>query len=159
MTNELLKSYTKRIACATRSELVVIVYEVIITDLKDSIEAHDDGDGMQFEKSLKHSKRFLKELMASLDYSYKISYELMSLYIYINKLIVSAMFKKDKSYIEDAVGIMKDLMIGFEEVSRVDNSDPVMKNTQQIYAGLTYGKGILNEVSLNSNDRKRGFKA
>lgn len=159
MTNELLKSYTKRIAGASKSELVVIMYEVILTDLNDSIEAIENGDSDQFESSLKHSKRFLKELMASLDYSYKISFELMRLYIYVNKLIISAMFQKNKGFIEDAIIIMNRLMNGFEVVSKEDNSGPVMKNAEQIYAGLTYGKGVLNEVSLNSNENKRGFKA
>ncbi len=159
MTDELLKSYTKRIAGASKSELVVIMYEVILTDLKDSIDAYENGDGDQFERSLKHSKRFLKELMASLDYSYKISFELMKLYIYVNKLIISAMFQKNKGFIEDAIIIMNRLLIGFVEVSKQDNSGPVMKNTEQIYAGLTYGKGILNEVAIGRNETKRGFKA
>lgn len=164
MTNELLKSYTKRITSASRSELVVIIYEVILTDLNDSIEAFDQGNSVQFEKSLKHSKRFLKELMASLDYRHKISYELMSLYIYVDKLIVAAMFQRNKKLIEDVIIIMKDLMIGFEGVSKEDSTGPVMKNTEQIYAGLTYGKGVLNEISLDdtslySVSSKRGFKA
>lgn len=164
MTNELLKSYTKRITSASRSELVVIIYEVILTDLNDSIEAFDQGNSVQFQKSLKHSKRFLKELMASLDYRHKISYELMSLYIYVDKLIVAAMFQRNKKLIEDVIIIMKDLMIGFEGVSKEDSTGPVMKNTEQIYAGLTYGKGVLNEISLDdtslySVSSKRGFKA
>lgn len=159
MTNELLKSYTKRIAGASKSELVVIMYEVILTDLNDSIEAYDNGDIGEFEKSLKHSKRFLKELMASLDYSYKISFELMRLYIYVNKLIISGMYQKNKGFIDDAIIIMNRLMIGFEEVSKEDNSGPVMKNTEQVYAGLTYGKGILNEIAINTNETSRGFKA
>lgn len=159
MTNDLLKSYTKRIAGASRSELVVIIYEVILKDLNDSIVAHENSDSYEFEKLLKHSKRFLKELMASLDYRYKISFELMRLYIYVNKLIVNAMFQKNTVFIEDAIEIMSNLLIGFEEVSKEDNSDPVMKNTEQIYAGLTYGKGVLNEVALNTNRTKRGFKA
>lgn len=164
MTNELLKSYTKRITSASKSELVVIIYEVILTDLNDAIEAFEQGDSEQYVKSLKHSKRFLKELMASLDYRYKISYELMSLYIYVDKLIVTAMFQKNKALIEDVIIIMKDLKIGFEGVSKEDSTGPVMQNTELIYAGLTYGKGVLNEISLNdtslySDSSKRGFKA
>lgn len=34
-----------------------------------------------------------------------------------------------------------------------------MQNTQQVYAGLTYGRGTLNEVFMNPNEYARGFKA
>jgi len=30
---------------------------------------------------------------------------------------------------------------------------------QQVYAGLTYGKGTLNETYLNAQDYNRGFNA
>jgi flagellar protein FliS len=34
-----------------------------------------------------------------------------------------------------------------------------MKNTGQLYAGLTYGKGVLNETYVDPNQQNRGFLA
>ena len=51
------------------------------------------------------------------------------------------------------------LLESFEEVARQDESGPVMENTQQIYAGLTYGKDSLNEVFLQGDENSRGFRA
>ena len=51
-------------------------------------------------------------------------------------------------------------MESFEQVAKQDTSGAVMANTQQIYAGLTYGKGTLNEVSMSlDGNTYGGFKA
>jgi len=55
--------------------------------------------------------------------------------------------------------VLKKLLIGFEGVSKEDHSGPMMRNTQQLYAGLTYGKGKLNETYIDLNSRNRGFTA
>ena len=34
-----------------------------------------------------------------------------------------------------------------------------MSNTQQVYAGLTYGRGSLNEMYVDPNQASRGFRA
>ena len=34
-----------------------------------------------------------------------------------------------------------------------------MRNAQQLYAGLTYGKGSLNETFIDPNSKSRGFIA
>ena len=54
--------------------------------------------------------------------------------------------------------VMGKLKEAFIKVAKQDNSAPVMKNTQQVYAGLTYGKGSLNEVLLTGNDSNRGYR-
>ena len=48
---------------------------------------------------------------------------------------------------------------GFDGIKMQDTSGPVMQNVQQVYAGLTYGKGTLNETYLNVQDYNRGFQA
>ena len=53
--------------------------------------------------------------------------------------------------------IFEKLLIGYKKVSEEDTSGPVMKNTQQVYAGLTYGRGTLNEMYVNGNEARRGF--
>ena len=53
---------------------------------------------------------------------------------------------------------MTKLKAAFEEVAKQDTSEPLMENTQQVYAGLTYGKGSLNEVLMSRDEYNRGYR-
>ena len=97
--------------------------------------------------------------MASLDYRYKISYDLLSLYLYTSKQIIRAIVKQNPLTLQSAKVILKKLLTGFEGVSKLDTSGPMMRNTQQLYAGLTYGKGTLNETYVDPGNKSRGFIA
>lgn len=46
----------------------------------------------------------------------------------------------------------------FEEIAKQDTSGPVMENSQQVYAGLTYGKGSLNEVAIDPEHLGEDFR-
>lgn len=56
-------------------------------------------------------------------------------------------------------GIFEALLPSFKEVAKQDDSEAVMKNVQTIYAGLTYGRGTLNETIDSGADANRGFEA
>ncbi len=159
MVNDLIKAYTARISQASRSQLVVIMYEIILSDIESAKKHYEAGQIDSYTRELKHAQRFLNELMATLDYRYELSYQLMSLYIFINKTIITAIYQKKSDNLTDAEAILKILMDGFKGIIKEDKSGPVMQNTQQLYAGLTYGKGVLNETYLNPNEQSRGFRA
>lgn len=158
MNKEAVRSFTARISQASRSELVVILYEMTLTDIDDAIKAFNENNMEVYERELKSAQRCVSELMACLDYRYKISFDLLSLYIYTNRQIITAYMKHDPKTLQYAQLVLKKLLTGFKEVSRADKSGPVMLNTQQLYAGLTYGKGTLNET-LEKPDNNRGFIA
>lgn len=157
MTKEALQGYTARITQASKSELIVIIYEIIISSAKEAIGAHNKKDIVSFDKELKQAQKLLRELMVALDYSYQISFDLLSLYIFVNKQFITAIIKKKPDTLDSAVSVLEKLLIGFEGVSKEDTSGPMMYNTQQLYAGLTYGKGTLNETYIDPEDRNRGF--
>ena len=60
------------------------------------------------------------------------------------------------SGLEEAEKIMRRLYHSFAEAAKSDTSAPIMSNTQQIYAGMTYGRNQLNENDMNY-DNQRGF--
>ncbi|MFU0827962.1 MAG: Flagellar protein FliS [Lachnoclostridium sp.] len=159
MKKDMVQAFTARVAQASRSELVVIMYEIILEDIKSARSNYEEDRLNQYVKDLKHGQRILNELMATLDYRYALSAQLMSLYIFINKSLVTAMMQKKVELLKDIEEILMTLKKGFEGICKEDMSGPVMQNTQQVYAGLTYGKGILNEVNLNANEQSRGYKA
>ncbi len=157
MNKEAIHSFTARITQATKSELIVILYEMTLTEIEDARAAFDLGDLEQFDKGLKKAQKYISELMAVLDYRYTISYDLLSLYLYASKQIITAIMKRSPICLDRAETVLKKLLTGFEGVSQQDTSGPMMRNTQQLYAGLTYGKGKLNETYLDPNNGNRGF--
>ena len=159
MKKEAIQEYATRVSQASKSDLIVILYEMILTELKEGKDAFQENDLLSYEKNLKQAQKYLVELMGSLNYTYELSLELLSLYIFVNERIITALMKKEPTYIDSAESIMDKLLVGFEGVSKADNSGPAMKNTQQVYAGLTYDKGKLNETYLDPNDNNRGFIA
>ena len=59
---------------------------------------------------------------------------------------------------KEAKKVMDELGDAFEQLAEQDKSKPLMGNTQKVIAGITYGKGTLNE-SLMGNQASRGFWA
>lgn len=159
MNKETIQSFTARITQASKSELVVILYEMSLVRIEEAEKAYQENDLSNFDKELKSAQKYVSELMAALDYRYKISYDLLSLYLYTSKHIIKAIVKQNPLTLQYAKTILTKLLSGFEEVSKADTSGPMMRNTQQLYAGLTYGKGALNETFIDPSNKSRGFIA
>jgi flagellar secretion chaperone FliS len=159
MKKEAIKAFTARVTQASKSELTVILYEMILTEIQEAREAFEMNDLAAFDKELKLAQRYVTELQATLNYSYAISFDLLSLYLYVNKRIIQAIIRRIPDTLDSAESVLKKLLVGFEGVRQSDNSGPVMRNTQQLYAGLTYGKGYLNETFIDPSNKSRGFIA
>lgn len=159
MNKEAIQSFTARITQASKSELIVILYEMTLVRIEEAEKAYKDNNLNVFDKELRGAQRYVSELMAALDYRYVISYDLLSLYLYTNKHIITALVKQNPTTLQSAKNILKKLLVGFEGVSKLDTSGPMMRNTQQLYAGLTYGKGSLNETYIDPSNKNRGFIA
>ena len=159
MKKEALQAFTARVTQASKSELIVILYEMILTEIKEAREAYESGDLITFDKNLKRAHKYMNELISPLDYHYSISYDLLNLYLYVNKRMITAIIKRNPVSLDSAESVLQKLLVGFEGVTREDKSGPMMRNTQQLYAGLTYGKGRLNETYIDPNNGSRGFIA
>lgn len=159
MTQDQIQTYTLRVSQASPCELVVIMYDIILDDVKNARAAKTAGNQKQYQDDLTHAGKFVNELMGALDFSQPISFRLMSLYIYVNKMIVQARVSGKWDSLNDVELVIEKLRAGFDGIKDQDTTGPVMQNVQQVYAGLTYGKGKLNETYLNAQDYNRGFKA
>lgn len=159
MNKESLQIYTKRVTQGSKSDLILVMYDVILEDLRTATEAYENGDMDTFDHDLKHAQKFVNELIGTLNYKYVMALDLVQLYIYVNKKIITAIVKRNPETLLTVKNVMESLRIGFEGVAKEDTSGPVMQNTQKIYAGLTYGKGSLNESFVDVKESSRGFKA
>lgn len=159
MKKEKRQEYSARIVQANRTQLLVIVYEIIQEELEEALRSLEENNIELFDSCLGNAHKFLQELMGTLDYQYEISFSLMSLYKYISKQIISARHSKKKEQLQECSKMIESLCIGYEEVSKQDPSGPLMANAQKVYAGLTYGKGSLSEVTVEDGNGKRGLYA
>ena len=113
------------------------------------MEVHDDMEDFVF--NMKKSKQFLNNVYSALDFSYDISKQLMSLYMYMDRCLISSIVKQTPVEIDTVLSILTKLKSSFVEVSKFDKSGAVMQGGEQVYAGLTYGKGVLNEVAVRQH--------
>ena len=141
MTKEQIQEYTLKVTQGTKTDLVVITYDIILTYINTGLEEYEKENMDDFVWNMKKSAEFLSELIHSLDFQYEISYELMSLYLFIQKTLNNAVFKKTNENLASAIKIIENLKVGFKKVAKSDGSGPVMENAGQVFAGLTYGKG------------------
>ncbi|MGN0348842.1 MAG: flagellar protein FliS [Roseburia sp.] len=155
MKKEQMQDFTRRISRCNRSELVVILYEVLFAHLADAKEAYRDEDWGEFKEALRRSERTIRELMGALDFSYGLANELGSIYVFCKETLAKAMYKRNLDEIDLAEELMRKLYEAFVEVAKQDTSDPLMSNTQQVYAGYTYGREDVD--TYQEFDASRGF--
>lgn len=152
------KAYGARITQANRSELVVILFELMLDSIQTAQNSFASGDLEEADRELKRAQGFLQEMRGSLDFQYEISTRLASLYRYVNEQLVSSIVRCKDVNLDSCQRVLRGLMTSFQEVAKQDTSGPVMENSQQVFAGLTYGKGSLNEIAVDVSGN-RGFRA
>lgn len=149
MTKEEMNVFSLRIANCSKTELVVITYDIVLKYIDSACRSYDEGDldGVVF--NFKKAKQFLNNLSSSLDFKYGISYELMNLYMYVNNCLVRNIAKRNVENVDSVKEVINRLRSSFDEISSLDQSGKVMKNSEQVYVGYTYGRtSTLNEVRV-----------
>ena len=149
MTEEKIREYSLRISQCSRSELVVITDEIVISYVNDARTAFNLEKWEDFRFQLRKARQFIDELSSSLDMRYEISYQLMSLYCYVRKCLIHASIALTIEGLDEVIHIMEALKKACSKVATQDKTGKVMENSQKVYAGLTYGPGSkLNEIVL-----------
>ena len=158
MDKEKQKDFARRVTQANRTELVAVTCDIIIENIECASGMLKTGNAPEYRNELKSAQNFLGELIRSLDYNYPIASDLLKIYAYVQKILVASdVSGKDKG-LEEVRGIMAKIGSAFTQIAPQDTSGSVMENTQQIVAGLTYGKGTLNEADVTAGSN-RGFLA
>lgn len=157
MTDELKKEFTLKITQANSTELIVILYDMILVYVDEAKEAFEKNNEEDYMQSLRKIRNCIGELMESLNLDYEMARNMYSLYVFFLKEIVKAETKKEKfAYLENIKPMIESLRNAYNQVACENKSGPVMKNTQTVYAGLTYGKKDVN-VNLEQLSN-RGFR-
>lgn len=138
--------------------MIVIIYDIVFAYIEDAKQSYAAGDHEGFKNALRKAQRAVDELIHALNFQYEVSKNLYSLYVFSKETMAKAIVKNSTDELEDVLAVLKDLYEAFMEASKQDHSLPLMQNTQQVYAGMTYGKNDLTET-FQVPETSRGFFA
>lgn len=155
MENELKQEFTRRLSQCNSGGMIVITYDIFFAYIEDAKKAWKTKEREEFKTAIRKSQRTLDELMGALDMSYDIAHTLYPIYLYCKEELAKTMYENRLERLDVAEDIMKRLYASFVKAAEQDNSEPIMGNAQQVYAGMTYGRTSLNENLMN--DGSRGF--
>ena len=155
MTAEQKQEFTRRISMSNRTGLIVILLEMLQCYLQDAADA---GEPEEFKDAIRKAQQVLRRLEDDLNFKYELSVQLMQLYLFSQRELSLAMARRSKEIIQSVQRIIQPLLEAFTEVAKKDNSPVLMTNTQQVYVGMTYHKGVLSE-NIGADQPGRGYYA
>lgn len=156
MTKELKQEYTLRITQANKTQLITILYEMVLIYIEEAEEALTADNRADYKSAISKIRGCMNELTASLNLEYDLAHNLLQLYLYINRELVQASMHCNKQNLEHVRMVIGELQKAYKKIEDQDVSGPVMGNTQTVYAGLTYGRNTLTE-SIADPASNRGF--
>lgn len=158
MTSEHKQHYTLRITQANKTELIIILYEMLLDYIEEANKGFELGDATMSRDAIRKAKACLEELIASLNLHYQPAPQLLSLYLYCNREFIKADARNEKEPLYHIQNVIQQLLKAYRELAKQDHSEPVMENSQTVYAGFTYSKDRLAE-NLADQGFNRGFRA
>ena len=160
MESAVKQEFTRRISQANSTEMVVILYEIALTYIREAGQLAEQGRGgdmEQFHLSISHARSCISELIASLHMEYAPAPEMYRLYKYCIRLLAVCEARQKAESLAEVTKILTALHDAYASVAHLNQDGPVMGNSQSVYAGLTYGRDSLNENMMGQVNR--GFKA
>ena len=157
MKKELKDQYKTRIIHANRSQLIVILYEMCFSYMEDAKSDYENQQWEECKLDLDRVCAVVKRLRDDLNLDYEIAKELYVLYDFSLKELEKCRYKKSLGPMEGVRRVLNNLYAGMKEMERQDDSKPLMRHSEVITAGLTYGKNSLDEISYAAHTR--GFYA
>jgi len=153
MKDTLKQEFTRRISMANSTELIVILYDMVLSYSDDAEEALKGGQDHDFYVSISRMRNCINELMCSLHMEYEPAQALLSLYRYCMRKLSSAGVRRSIEPINEIRKIINPLRESYSGLVELNTSGPVMGNSESVFAGLTYGKNDINENLVNNINR------
>ncbi|MCR5666086.1 MAG: flagellar protein FliS [Eubacterium sp.] len=155
MKTQLKQQFARRITQANKTQLIELVYDICFAYMEEAKDAKEADRHDAFKDAVRGAAQAVQQLKAALNFEHAISAELYRLYQYAQESLSRSMYRYDLSGINEATVALSPLKEAFAQLAGEDTSAAMMRNTQQVYAGMTYGK---NDISENLvGDMNRGF--
>lgn len=156
MKKEKKQEFTLRITRANKTQMVVILYDMVLVYLEDALEAFENKNFKEFKWNIERGKDCIDELLNSLHMEYEIAGILRGLYFFYKRELTTAAIQMKAELVTPVMQMIRELKESYEQVASQDTSAPIMENAQTVYTGLTYGKDSLN-INLTDQGTNRGF--
>lgn len=156
MTREKIQDFTLRVSNANKTEMIVILYDIAKTYIKDALEALDNDAKASFRVEVNRVRDTIGELICSVNTSTELGLNLLRLYIFCNGELTKAFMDYDKSPLYHVLSIINKLSEAYEELSKKDTSGPIMEHAEAVYQGFTYNRSLKQE-NVSGADANRGF--
>lgn len=152
MTREKKQEYTNRIINANKTEMIVILYDMVLTYIE---EAKGKTQPQEISGSVKKARDCVDELKKSINFDTEAGIQLFAIYSFVNKLFSQVIVGGKVEKLTDCEKIFISMRETWKKIAQKDESKPVMENIETISAGYTYGK---NDLNLNPSAlNNRGF--
>ena len=158
MNRDKISAFTLKIASSNGSGLISILYDIYNEYETEALDKFAAGQVDEAIVALQKCADVVNHLQRDLNFEYKVSSNLYALYDYVQRNVSKSIYKANSEGLLEAKRVMDELGIAFDQVAKKDSSAPIMRNTQYVRAGVTYGREALNE-SLMGNQTSRGFWA
>lgn len=158
MTREQKQEFTLKISQANSTQLVVILYDMLLCYLQDGRDALEKGEEKEFQEAVRKARGCLGELMNSLNLKYEPAPALLGLCGFCVRKLTAAGLKKSAEPLSEAERVIRPLRDAYEQIAGHNSAGPVMNNSQAVYAGLTYGRNTLTE-NMADQGANRGVYA
>ena len=109
MTREMKQIFTRRITQANRTQLVVILYDMVLEYLKEAIAAQEIDCIQEYKKDMQCARNCISELRNSLDFNYEISRNLFAIYAFADRELASEMHSIKKDALSQIAGMFQKL--------------------------------------------------
>lgn len=91
-----------------------------------------------------------------MDFNYDLSRNLFAIYAFADRELAHDMHGISVEQLAQITGMFQKLRDAYHTISKEDQSQPLMENAQDVYAGFTYNRTDVNE-SLSQYGSARGF--
>ena len=158
MTQEKIHAYTRKISMANKTQLITILYEMVLDYISEAEDFLEIGDDKGFSEGLSKAMNCIDELIHSLNMNYELGNNLLALYLFEKRQILIATARKSDEELEHVNRTFKALHSAYVQLEKMNDDEALMTNVPKVYVGLTYGKGKLKE-SITDNIMSRGYMA
>lgn len=142
MTKECKQQFTLRISQANSTQMVVILYEMLLCYLEEA-EAAQGRESLR--EAVRKARGCVNELLQSLHLEYEPAPTLRQLYLFCIRRLAACEARGEKKALDDIKKVIQPLHDAYAQIETLNDKGPVMNNPQAVYAGLTYGKNTLTE--------------
>lgn len=157
MTKEVKQEFTLRITQANGTQLVVILYEMLLCYLNEGEEALSIQNDKAFRDAVRKARGCMNELVQSVNRNYELAENLLRLYFYCIRRLARAEYKSNLQELENVRRVIQPLHDAYEKIAPQNQQGSIMNNSQEIYAGLTYGRNTLTE-NMTDQGTNRGMR-